>query len=284
MEVEESTEFGIEHQAWLSGQDNAIGFLDDDLPDFHGFGKETKIPERIEIIVPDDEKEDIQVVQKKRLEVEESTEFGIEHQAWLPGQDNAIGSLDDVLPDFHGFGKETKIPERIEIIVPDDEEEDIQVVQKKRLGRPRYSSKKPPNLILSLTPRRPSSSSTPMSPPPDSTAMSPTACSVSSSAASLSPVSPSAVVGPPTFNFGGTSTRTVLYLLEQPPTSTMGAAKLPKTISVLRVFFHFLKDEPSNSKNPNPLTLATKDASLEAATKTVKKIKEVWLHQSIILD
>ena len=133
-------------------------------------------------------------------------------------------------------------------------------------GRPKGSMEKEPQQLPPPLPRRRPSSTTTSS------------GSMSSSQVKNPSVSPSAVAALPKFKIGGTNSRAVIYLLDLPPTTTMGFSKIPKTGAVLRVFFNFLLDDPNISANSNPSTLATKVASLEAAKQTVPILKEVWCH------
>ena len=70
----------------------------------------------------------------------------------------------------------------------------------------------------------------------------------------------------------------MIYLLDQPPTSSLGFTKLPKTVKLLQLMFHLLLESPSRKENSNPLTLATKTAAREAATQALKLVKAVWRH------
>ena len=80
----------------------------------------------------------------------------------------------------------------------------------KKKGRPKGASNKPVVQLSVPTPRRPVSL----------TSFSPKSLASSSTKPT---VSPSASIGFPKFKVGGTSGRSKIYLLEQLPTSTLGA-------------------------------------------------------------
>ena len=82
----------------------------------------------------------------------------------------------------------------------------------------------------------------------------------------------------PRFGDDGTATRTKLYLLGKPSTCDISYSKIPKSSTVLRVFFHYLISDPNNNKHSNNLTLATKKAVRDSAMTTVNDIKKVWCH------
>ena len=158
-----------------------------------------------------------------------------------------------------------------EVLQGQEEEEcNLQVPTKKR-GRPSGTSlcglKVPDSFTPSKEKRRP--------PPTD---VSTTDSSSPAVAASVSKKESSKVTSSPSIAVGGTKQRPKIFLLDQPPTSTLSSTKLPKTREVLRVFFDSLLKSSDLSSNPNPSTLATKKSVVEAATATVDPLKEVWRH------
>ena len=165
---------------------------------------------------------------------------------------------DDLLP-FTGFGPETVIPGKLEIV---EDGEDIYVVRKKRKGRPRglpyiaQGSVSP--LAIIDTPRRDSV----LSVPP----------------LKASHPSPSLVTPSPRPFTSGTSRKPNIYLLDEPPMLSLGMRKLPKNGAVMRVFFNFLLDDDDRKKHSNSSTVATKASITSAAKATLNDIKQVWLH------
>ena len=88
------------------------------------------------------------------------------------------------------------------------------------------------------------------------------------------PKTPKLMVGPPKV-ISGTSSRVKVSIVEKYPSREMGD-KLPKAEKVLLCFFHHLLEDPTRKNNPNPMTVATKAAKLEAAKKTAEDIKDIW--------
>ena len=197
-----------------------------------------------------------------------------------PGASNLEEQMKtDDSPPFHGFAG--KLPDKLEIIETPD---NIKVVRKKRKGRPRglqlgqkaeqeetVAGRRRPSL-----PEQNSSKSSPSGPAP---APAPAPAHALTSGPVPDPsLKSSTSISSPKIQVGGTSNRPVIYLLDQPPTSSIGFTKLPKTIKVLQLMFHFLLQSSSRTANSNPLTLATKAAAKEAASQALKLVKSVWRH------
>ena len=213
---------------------------------FEGFGSETKIQGRLEIIECE---EDITVkICQGNGELEESE------------VDKSFESIEPL----EGFGSDTQIKGRLQII----DSEDITAVKYKRRGKPRgidLKSKKikeSEQLILNEK-RRPTRDGVRGKSFADEESVGETAVE-----------QPSSVVSSPKFGGNGTSSRTKIFLLDIPASSEIGSAKLPKLLSVLKVFFHHLLEDPSLKDNKNPLTLAT----VNAANKTLTQLKQIWFH------
>ena len=246
--------------------------LKDQEEHFRGFGPETRIPGRLEI--SQDEDGAIVMIRKKRQEDGYSYR-GPPDPDLAPKvlqasrleeleQEQLNDHLEQELKDqeeqhFRGFGPETQIPGRLEIC--QNEDGAIVMIRKKRLGKPRGLDKQKmsdQDLSLPVKLLHPPLSTLPAAGAPNS--------------------SPSTTTSSPKMSVGGTSSRGSIYLLEEPPTNHIGAAKIPKTQLVLRNFFSNVLLEPTLKQNSNPLTLLTSSAVRVAAEKTVVKVLAVWEH------
>ena len=199
-----------------------------------------------------------------------------------PGASNLEEQMKtDDSPPFHGFAG--KLPDKLEIIETPD---NIKVVRKKRRGKPRglqlgqkaeqeetVAGRRRPSL-----PEQNSSKSLPSGPAPAPAPAPALAHALTSGPVPDPSLKSSTSILSPKIQVGGTSKRPVIYLLDQPPTSSIGFTKLPKTIKVLQLMFNFLLQSSSRTANPNPLTLATKAAAKEAASQALKLVKSVWRH------
>jgi hypothetical protein len=194
----------------------------------------------------------------------------------LDGSEDENKALDDTIPDpvsleegtkapdssspFHGFGKDTVIPGRMEVL--EDTSGKIEVRRKKRRGKPRGLDVKEKSLLQRQEmPQTPTNSR-----PTDLEKLSPK----SKTKVTTTPV--------PNIGVGGTSYRTKLYLVEEVPTSEFSYSKIPKMTRLLQVFFHNLLQNPELKNNPNPCTVATSWSQKAAAMKTVQQLKAVWVH------
>ena len=194
-----------------------------------------------------------QVHQESLLEELQQEQFRLQLEQELKEQKEQV---------FWGFGPETQIPGRLEIC--QDKDGGIVVIRKKRLGRPRdqdikkTSEQEYKDLSLPVKLRRPTHTTVTVPESPKS--------------------SPSTATSSPKMYVGGTSSRGSIYLLGEPPTDHIGAAKIPKTQLVLRNFFSHILLKPTLNQHSNPLTLLTSQAVKAAAQKTVAKVLAVWEH------
>ena len=148
-------------------------------------------------------------------------------------------------PPFHGFSDDTIFPQQLVLVTEGegDEEQLVDVFKKHKVGRPSQGWEKDKYINkenISESSRRPPSESV-----------------ISTSKASSSKTFPAVV--------SGTSSRPKPYLLEKLE-SSIGFAKLPKTMTALSVFLFHLEIEKLDPAKAAP------------AQETLNKVKEVWVH------
>ena len=170
------------------------------------------------------------------------------------------------LPPFYGFGQDTKIPDKLEIV---NVESSPMMIRRKRTGRTRGSKILRPLTSLSkeliVQSRRSTTSS----------------FSVSSPASVSEPFTTRSSPGTtsaPRMGDTGTKMRPNIYMINQPPLSSLPVSKLPKTGQILQMIFYNLISDPKVSSHSNSQTMATKAALKLAATTTLEEVKQVWQH------
>ena len=187
-------------------------------------------------------------------------------KAFFP-EDCTLEELVASSPPFHGFGPETTIPDKLEII---NLESSPKMICKKRTGRPRGS--KSVSLLASLSKEQ----------VVQSKRYTTSSLSASSPASAVKPLvslsSSATMTSSPRIGNSGTMKRPNIYLIDQPPLCSLPMSKLPRTGQIMRLLFHNLISDPKISNHSNPLTIATKTAVKLAATTTLSQVKQVWLH------